>query len=63
MQIKKNTSGDRSPWSLLPYFKVKYAKLKKNIRRHKLDGFPAIFKKNLGNELWVRVVSHELPWS
>ena len=26
-------------------------------------GFPAIFKKNLGNELWVRVVSHELPWS
>ena len=25
--------------------------------------FPAIFKKNLGNELWVRVVSHELPWS
>ena len=26
-------------------------------------GFPAIFKKNLGNELWVRVVGHELPWS
>ena len=27
--------------------------------RQKLVGFPAIF----GNELWVRVVGHELPWS
>ena len=36
---------------------------KKNVSRHKSVGFPAIFKKNLGNELWVRVVSHELPWS
>ena len=35
----------------------------KNVSRQKSVGFPAIFKKNLGNELWVRVVGHELPWS
>ena len=33
---------------------------KKNVIRQKLVGFPA---KNLENELWVRVVGHELPWS
>ena len=26
-------------------------------------GFLQLFKKNLWNELWVRVVGHELPWS
>ena len=32
--------------------------------RQRSVGFPAIFeKKNLGKELWVRVVGHELPWS
>ena len=45
-------------------FSNKICKLeKKNVRRQKSVGFPAIFKKNLWNELWVQVVGHELPWS
>ena len=36
---------------------------KKNVSRQKWWGFLLYLKKNLGNELWVRVVGHELPWS
>ena len=31
--------------------------------RQKSVGFLQYLKRNLGNELWVRVVGQELPWS
>ena len=57
---KKNVRKQKSV-EFPAIFSNKICKLeKKNVKRQKSVGIPAIFKKNLWNELWVRIVGHEM---